>query len=236
MTKLNRGFFAAWFFAASIFGLVAEFSVADALADERTPIFGWNSEEFSLYPLIYVGKGGFGLPGIRRTEETFSVPFVHYESQPKTRFDLTPVYHYTEGDDGFALGPRRRTINEGLHGVAGWIFDLTTLLTNTRQYIADDTEGYERYREYGHSEMLIPGYEEEVKEGVALEKMVRPAPPAPPPSEFETPTEQELESGEPASTESNADTVSGEAPAAEVGAGNAPPQGGAQPASPPTGM
>jgi hypothetical protein len=96
---------------ALILALAVGLAAAPARADEKTPLFGWNSEEFSLFPLIYIGHGGFSIPCIRLTEDSFSIPFIHYESKPETRFDLTPVYHWdpaarstTRGSRGWRTG------------------------------------------------------------------------------------------------------------------------------------
>jgi hypothetical protein len=164
--------------AALILALAVGLAAAPARADEETPLFGWNSEEFSLFPLIYIGHGGFSIPGMRLTEDSFSIPFIHYESEPEKRFDLTPVYHYAESGDGFALGPRREQYNEGIQGVANWSFDLLTLTTNTRPYLGDDHAEYDRYRDTGHSKIVVPGSEADQDEEVSLERKLEPAPPA----------------------------------------------------------
>lgn len=128
-----------------------------ARADTKTPIFGVSSQEFSLWPVIYIGHGGFSIPGVRVTEDSWSIPLIHHESKPKARFDLTPLYHHVEGEEGFALGPRRSAVNDGIQGIADTAFDLLTLGTNTRQFMANDHAGYEDYREYGYPSIPIPG-------------------------------------------------------------------------------
>jgi hypothetical protein len=167
MSRAIQGVIAALIVALA-FGLPA----AAARADEGTPLFGWNSEEFSLFPLIYIGHGGFSIPGIRLTEDAFSIPFIHFESEPENRFDLTPIYHYAESDDGFAVGPRREQYNEGIQGLANWSFDLLTLTTNSRPYLGDDHASYDRYRETGYSDLVVPGSERDTEGAPSLESQV----------------------------------------------------------------
>ncbi len=140
-----------------ILALAVLLAATGARADMRTPICGVSSKEFSLWPVIYIGHGGFSIPGVRVTEDSWSIPLIHHESKPKGRFDLTPLYHHVEGEEGFALGPRRSAVNDGIQGIADTAFDLLTLGTNTRQFMANDHAGYEDYREYGYPSMPIPG-------------------------------------------------------------------------------
>jgi len=184
---------ARWVLVAIVLSAGLVFGAAGARADQKTPLWGWDDDGFSLWPVLYVGQGGFSIPGLRWTEDTFSIPFIHYESAPRTRFDLTPVYHYTEDQEGFFLGPARAEVNDGEQGIANWLFDLTTLVSNTRQYLADDQAGYERYREYGRSDLVIPGAGDgegdipslaqkaevspPVDQAAPLEEEVRPVPP-----------------------------------------------------------
>lgn len=146
-------------FAAA--ALLCAAAAGDAAADMKTPLWGGNPREFSLWPILYVGHGGFSIPGLRVTEDSFSIPFIHYQNRPE-RFDLTPVYHHEEGEDGVAVGPRRATVNDGMQGVANTIYDFITVVTNTRQFISDDNEGYETYREYGDPDLKIPGHEPQI--------------------------------------------------------------------------
>jgi hypothetical protein len=162
--------------ALPVLTLAVLLAASGARADMKTPIFGVSSHEFSLWPVIYVGHGSFSIPGVRITEDSWSIPFIHYESKPKKRFDLTPVYHYTEGDEGFALGPRRQAVNDGLQGLADTAYDLATLSTNTRQFISNDEVGYQDYREYGQPSMPIPGHPPEKQVVLKTE----PAPVEPP--------------------------------------------------------
>ena len=144
-------------FAAA--ALLCAAAAGDAAAGMKTPLWGASSHEFSLWPVLYVGHGGFSIPGMQLTEDSFSIPFIHCRSRPDKRFDMTPVYHHEEGEEGVALGPRRETVNDGMQGVANTIYDLITVVTNTRQLVSDDNEGYETYREYGDPELKIPGHE-----------------------------------------------------------------------------
>ncbi len=159
-----------------------------ARAGWGTPLWGWDDDSFSFWPVLFVGNGGFSIPCLQLTEHSFSIPLIHYETDPSDRFDLTPVYHYTEGEAGFALGPRRASFNDGLNGIADMTFDLLTLGGNARQYLADDEPGYQSYRDYGVAEQILPGEPYGGREAVSLEGKVEPAPveaPAPPSLEDE---------------------------------------------------
>jgi hypothetical protein len=126
----------------------------------KTPLWGWNDDEFSLWPVVYVGHGGFSIPCLRVTEDSWSIPLVHKQDRPTERYGDTPLYHHEKGMDGFALGPRRETINDGVQGVANTIFDVVTLVTNTRPLVSDDNAEYETYREYGDPKQPIPGMDQ----------------------------------------------------------------------------
>lgn len=164
-----------WIFVGVL--LAAATGAPGALANQGTPLWGWNDAGFSLWPVLYVGQGGFSVPGLRWTDHSFSVPLIHYQSEPQSRFDLTPVYHHSEGQDGFFLGPERDEINDGEQGVANLLFDLTTLLSNTRPYLSDDHAGYETYREYGRSDLVVPGSEDGGAGDVSLARKIEEAPP-----------------------------------------------------------
>lgn len=182
---------ARWIFAAMLVAAGLGFGAVGASAGQGTPLWGWDDEGFSLWPVIYIGQGGFSLPGLRLTDHSFSIPLIHYGSEPKTRFDLTPVYHYREGRAGFSLGPARGEINDGEQGIANLTFDLLTLISNTRPYLSDDHVGYETYREYGRSDMVIPGSEYDSDGKVALAQKVEEI--APPVEETATGPETETE-------------------------------------------
>lgn len=143
-------------------------------AGMKTPLWGWNDDEFSLWPVLYVGHGGFSIPCFRVTENSWSIPLIHKQDKPTERYDATPIYHDEKGVNGFSLGPRRETVNEGVQGVANTIFDALTVVTNTRQLVSDDNDEYETYREYGDPMQPIPGQE---KGPVATLPAPVPAPP-----------------------------------------------------------
>ncbi len=145
--------------AAIAFTIGAALSPAAAGAGMKTPLWGWNDDEFSLWPVVYVGNGGFSIPGFQLTRDSWSIPLIHKQEEPTDRYDATPIYHHEKGESGFALGPRRETINEGVQGFANTAFDMLTVLTNTRPLVSDDNAGYETYREYGDPEQPIPGQE-----------------------------------------------------------------------------
>ena len=163
---------ARWIVVAIFVATGLGFGAVGASAGPGTPLWGWDDHGFSLWPAIYIGQGGLSLPGLRLTDHSFSIPLIHYGSEPKTRFDLTPVYHYREDQAGFALGPARGEINEGEQGIANLTFDLLTLITNTRPYLSDDHVGYETYREYGRSDMVIPGAGDDSEGTVTLAQKV----------------------------------------------------------------
>lgn len=165
-----------WILAALVLALSIGAGPGAARAGWDTPIWGWDDDSFSLWPVLFIGNGGFSVPGIQLTEHSFSIPFIHYESHPADRFDLTPVYHYTEGEEGFALGPRRATVNDGFNGIADLTYDLITLTGNVRQFLADDEAQYQTYRDYGVSDLILPGEPYEGQERVALEGKIEPAP------------------------------------------------------------
>ena len=144
-----------------VIALAAAWAFVPALAGAgmKTPIVGWNDEEFSLWPIVYVGHGGFSIPGLRITDDSWSIPFFHHHDKPAERYDATPLYHHEEGVGGFALGPRRETVNDGIQGFANTVFDFVTVVTNTRQLVSDSNEEYETYREYGDPKQPIPGQE-----------------------------------------------------------------------------
>lgn len=159
-----------------VIALAAVWALAPAVAGAgmKTPIFGWNDEEFSLWPIVYVGHGGFSIPCFRVTKDSWSIPLIHHQDEPTERYDDTPIYHHEEAVNGFALGPRRETVNEGIQGFANTVYDLATVVSNTRQFVSDDNAQYEIYREYGDPVMAIPGHE---ANNVSLPAPV-PAPPA----------------------------------------------------------
>ncbi|MDP3937459.1 MAG: hypothetical protein Q8R92_04900 [Deltaproteobacteria bacterium] len=177
-----------WVLVALVLALTLGPAASTARAGWDTPLWGWDDDSFSLWPVLFVGNGGFSIPGIQLTDHSFSIPLVHYETDPEDRFDLTPVYHYTEGEEGFALGPRRASFNDGLNGVVDMTYDLLTLGGNARQYLADDEPGYQSYRDYGVAEQILPGEPYGGREAVSLEGKVESAPveaEAPPPLEDE---------------------------------------------------
>ncbi len=157
--------------------VAAVLSPSAAGAGMKTPLWGWNGDEFSLWPVVYVGHGGFSIPGLQVTEDSWSIPFIHKQDKPTERYDATPIFHDEKGVEGVALGPRRETVNEGVQGVANTIFDVLTVVTNTRQLVSDDNEQYETYREYGDPNQPIPGQE---KGPVATLPPPVPAPPQEP--------------------------------------------------------
>jgi hypothetical protein len=157
--------------------LVAALLPSAAGAGMRTPLWGWNGDEFSLWPVVYVGHGGFSIPGLQVTEDSWSIPFIHKQDRPTERYDATPIYHHESGEEGFALGPRRETINDGVQGFANTVFDVLTVVTNTRPLVSDNNEEYETYREYGDPKQPIPGQE---KGPVATLPAPVPAPPQEP--------------------------------------------------------
>jgi hypothetical protein len=75
--------------------------------------------------------------------------------------------------------------------VANWSFDLLTLISNTRPYLGNDHADYDRYRETGHSKLVVPGSEADRDEAASLKRKIEPAPPATDSSE--TPAEKSVE-------------------------------------------
>lgn len=190
-----------WISAGLVLALAFGLGAGSAQAGWKTPLWGWKDGNFSLWPILFVGDGGFSVPFIRVTEHSCSIPLVHYQSTPEDRFDLTPLYHYTEGEEGFAVGPRRATVNDGLQGVAGLVYDLLTLGTNTRQFLSDDPESYELYRDYGQPDLILPGGPHDRDESVSLEGKVEAAPEPAEGEEYVPPLEDEVMKAPPADEE-----------------------------------
>jgi len=143
--------------AAVVLAIAAALLPATAGAGMKTPLWGWTDDEFSLWPVVYVGNGGFSIPGFQVTRDSWSIPLIHKQEKPTERYDATPIYHHEKGEAGLALGPRRETINEGVQGFANTVFDVLTVVTNTRPLVSDDNEEYETYRDYGDPKQPIPG-------------------------------------------------------------------------------